>query len=623
MRNIRRCSQERGKRFLDRIGALEKGIKMKRMEPYADIIGEVLDKYNTNADKKTMMFKLFREPVEGTTTRESHQKNVAEIAKEIADYFDWLCSGLSEQMGGKHDLRHTFLGHSGEWWLSAVKGVLAMGVYVHNAIGARDLVYRNDISTEIANAIKAAHPDIKPKTLAAIKRDVWLIVDGINCHNGEKSESSYAPDFSKKESRFFEEVMRCFTKKGYDKTLMPATAEGCLMRLCDKISYIPFDMVDIFRNGCNIETYEINGQTRNFYEEYREKLTELGMPENSLERLLECKTPEEYDAFAKEIQAILIADVKRSTKRNNIRMSPKISKAMHGIRDINNDMMVNHAVLKEDHETYPAAIEKLMKMYANALIQHGLVEKDVRKSSIIKMEDDSFMREQFISAYEFNPVGKKFAEFITQTSKRDFEFTVEMLERAFDETIDNELQVAEAIVSGKISLESINATGDRKTRIETYVKAMSDSLTSAYRVGCISQTSTNPINSFKRKVWLDKTKKGLKDEISLGNTKSPLLKGCKSLQERVALELGAQFLATLNDEEWKQLLIDAKIVDAAQLQSLTRRYSDFDFRAEAKPHKDWDNIAKAQAASTEATTVQPKGRFLSRAKKFFGFDERE
>ena len=37
----------RGKRFLDRIGALEKGIKMKRMEPYADIIGEVLEKYNT------------------------------------------------------------------------------------------------------------------------------------------------------------------------------------------------------------------------------------------------------------------------------------------------------------------------------------------------------------------------------------------------------------------------------------------------------------------------------------------------------------------------------------------------------------------------------------------------
>lgn len=628
-REIKSFSHKIGKRFVDKIGALEKGIKMKRMEPYADVIRKVFAKYNTDADKKTMMFKLLREPVQGTTTRKSHAENVAEIAKEIADAFDWLCSDLVEIMGENHDLGHISSGHSGEWWISDKKDILAMGVYVHNAIGARNLVYRNDIFTEVETAIKKAHPDINPKTLASIKRDIWLIVDGINCHNGEKSEFSYAPDFSKKESRFLEEIMGCFTKKGYDKTLMPATAEGSLMRLCDKISYIPFDMVDIFRNGCNIKTYKINGQTRNFYEEYQAKFTELNniakrtglkIPPISVERLLACRTQEEYDAFAFDMQQIFIADVIKNTRRNNIRMSSEMSDIMHGIRNINNSMMVNYVVLEEDHQTYPAAMEKLMQMYAKALIQHGLVEKDVRKSSIIKMEDDSFLREQFISTYELNPVGKKFAEFITKTSKRDFEFTVQMLERAFDETIDNELQVAESIVSGKMSLESINVTGDRKIRIENYVAAMNNSLNAAYTDGHISRTSTSPINSFKKKVWLSKTKKGLKKEISSGDTKNPLLAGCKSLQERVALELGAQFLASLNDEEWKQLLIDAKIVDEAQLQSLTRKYSKINFREEAKPHIDWYYTAKAQqAASTEATATQPKG-FLSRVQSFLGFE---
>lgn len=639
-REIKRFSPKIGKRFVDKIGALEKGIKMKRMEPYSEVIGEVLAKYNQDDDLRTMMFKLLRQPVEGTTTRKKHTENVADIAETIAKEFKWLNPGLTRVMAKEHDTGHTFLGHSGEWWLSIIKDMFAIGVYIHNALGARKLIYRNDIFSDIEKAILEKEPNINPLKLAAIKRDLWLIVDGINCHNGEKSEYSYAPDFSKTKNRFLDEVMGCFIKQGYDKKLVPATAEGSLMRLCDKISYIPFDMVDIFRNGCNIKTLSTEDEETlsteepkkpNFYEEYQAKLNELNkiaerdgleIPKLSVQRLLDCKTPEEYDAFALDMQKIFIADVIKNTRRNNIRMSHEVSDIMHGIRDITNSMMVNYVVLKEDHETYLAAMEKLMQMYAKELMDQHLVEKDVKKSSIIKMEDDSLMREDYISTYKSNPVGKKFAEFITQTSARDFQFTVEMVEKAFDETIDSELQVAESIVSGKMSLESITATGDRKTRIENYVAAMNNRLNTAYTRGYISRTSTSPINNFKKAVWLSKTKKELKKEISLGDSKNPLSVGCKSLQERVALELSAQFLSSLNDEEWKQLLIDAKIVDESQIESLTRPYSSFNFRKEAEQHPAWNEIVKNQQQQQSIGETKEKG-FIARTRRFFGFGRDE
>lgn len=323
-------------RLRDEIGALRKGIQLKRLEPYAWIIDEVFEKYNTDDNERTMMFKLLRNPVEGTTTRRKHTMNCAEIAGEIADNFDWISSDITRVMARHHDIGHTFLGHSGEWWLSSIKDTYAMPNFTHNAIGARNLVYRYDTPSQIESRIKEVEPDISDKKLAKIKNDLWLVFDAINGHNGEKSEYSYAPDFTKNKKRYENEVMDCYTKKGFDRSLIPATAEGSLMRLTDKISYIPFDLVDIFRNGCNMEKGIINGEEYNFYAEYRKAFSALGMPEDSLDKLLACKTEEEYDNFAKSIQKILIDDVKKNTRRNNIRMSKEKSDIMHGLRDINN-----------------------------------------------------------------------------------------------------------------------------------------------------------------------------------------------------------------------------------------------------------------------------------------------
>ena len=70
-------------RLRDEVGALRKRNQLERLEPYAKIIDEVFEQYNSDDDSRTMMFKLLRNPVEGTVTRRKHTYNCAEIAGEI------------------------------------------------------------------------------------------------------------------------------------------------------------------------------------------------------------------------------------------------------------------------------------------------------------------------------------------------------------------------------------------------------------------------------------------------------------------------------------------------------------------------------------------------------------
>lgn len=594
-KTIRGYSHGLYKRVVDNVGSLQKSVKLKRMEPYSDIIGEVFSRYNTDDDKRTMMFKLIRHPEEGTTTRKKHTENVREVAGEIADSFDWLNSNITRVMAKEHDTGHTFLGHSGEWWLSSINDIYGLPNHVHNATGARKLVYREKVYDEVEKAIKEKEPDISPRKLKKIKKDLWLIIDGINCHNGEKSEYSYFPDFSKQEARFVNEVMGCYVKKGFDRTLVPATAEGSLMRLCDKISYIPFDTVDIFRNHCDLETGKVDGKEHNFYEEYRSKLTAMGMPEGSLERLRACKTEEEYDNFAREMQSYLIRDVIKNTKRNNIRMSPEMSSAMHSIRDINNQLMVNYTVMKEDHEAYVPALEKLMKYYSRILTETPLVEKeDIENSPITNFATDPFRRQQFVEAYSYNPVAKGFSEFVVNINPDDFKFTVEACRKSLAETIDAELDVARDVATGRISRDTVQATGNKAERIDTFINSYIRSLDRAYAENVFQEFSRDPLNNIKKKLWLKMTKSKIKKEALSFDPKLENSAGVTPLHKMVGMEIGAQYLGSLNDEQFFELIQNSKLITEKQAQSLQRKYNTFDFRAEHQKHTAWNNIAKLQ-----------------------------
>ena len=160
-----------------------------------------------------------------------------------------------------------------------IKEDYGIGYYCHNALGPRELIYTNNIYDRIIETIKQSHPEIGTKKLARIKNSLWIIMDGINSHNGEKSESEFVPDLSKTKEDFEKELMGCFVKKGFDRTIVPATPEAALMRMCDKISYIPYDMVDGLREGMITELNE----------EYRVILRQLGITDKETDEYLYSK----------------------------------------------------------------------------------------------------------------------------------------------------------------------------------------------------------------------------------------------------------------------------------------------------------------------------------------------
>lgn len=625
-RDISGISNSKFERLKDEIGSVRKRNQLKRLEPYASIINEILERYNTDDDKRTMMFKLLRNPVEGTTTRRKHTVNCEEIAGEIADHFDWLSSDITRVMARHHDIGHTFLGHSGEWWLSSIKDTYAMPNFVHNAIGARNLEYRYNVPAQVEQQIRKIEPNISSRKLAAIKNDLWLIFDAINDHNGEKSEYSYAPDFTKTRNRYSEEVMGCYTKKGFDRTLIPATAEGSLMRLTDKISYVPFDLVDIFRNGCNIPTGNINGEEYDFYNEYRKAFKALGMPDDSLDRLLQCKTEEDYDNFAKSIQRIFIEDVKQNTKRNNIRMSKEKSDIMHGLRDINNKLMVNYTVMKEDHESYVPTMEAFMRASKKFLIGNGLIDViDVRKSRIAGFALEPHNQKLLLDSYKNDPYAYGFAKYLSETNPEDFEFTVRSCEKAFEETIQSEIDVARAVATGTVGAVEIQAQGKKKERIQNYIdefREIIDRTSEDRAMQKIINPSSNPLDRLKREIWLDKASDRIKQR-SIAKLKTGG-RGIEPLCEMVAMEMGAQYLASLNDYEWRELYYDFSHPSQETRDSLSREYSTFDFRSEAQKHKNWDNIEKLQSSEKESRlTQQDKISALSVVRKMLGITKKD
>lgn len=607
-------SKSKFDKLKDRIGALGKRIELKRIEPYADIIDEVFQKYNSDDDKRTMMYKLLRYPESGTTTRRKHTENCKEIATELADSFDWLSSDIVRVMARHHDIGHTFLGHSGEWWLSSIKEKYGMPNCVHNAVGARNLSIRYKAQDEIASKIKEKNPKISDRKLRKIKDSMWLIYDAINCHNGEQSEYSYSPDFSKKRNRYEEELVGCYIKKGFDRTLIPATAEGSLMRLTDKISYIPFDMVDIFRNKCNIPNGKVNEQEVNFYEEYSKAFKELGLGDNALNELLSCKTEEEYDEFARRIQKIFIEDVKKNTKRNNIRMSPEMSAIMHRIRNINNKLMVNYVVLGEDHENYVPALEGYMKSVKRFLLNNIIIDPyNIPKSIISQFQGNQEMTKLLFDSFENDFLSRDLAEYIAGINPEDFNFTLETCKKSFEETIKSEIDIARAVTTGAVDAVEIKAQGLKKTRIDSFIKQYQDALDYTYNDSDMAKFmnpfSDNLVENFKRNLWLKKIGEKIKADAMSKLEQGSKEEGIIPLYEMVAMEIGSQYLAQLNDYEWQRVFREYAKPDEATKTSLSRKYTECDFRHDGVAHKDWDNIAALQAKGIEYKDNKKKSYF--------------
>lgn len=173
---------------------------------------------------KTQVFSLFNNDL--ITHRGLHVQFVAKIARTVGKALK-LNEDLIEAIALGHDLGHVPFGHTGEKFLSEICEENGIGYFLHNVQSVRVL-------EEIENHGKGLNVSIQ-------------VLDGILCHNGEFLCKRYVPNFNKTPDEFWNEYERCYTEKGFDKTIRPMTLEGCVVRICDVIAYIGRDIEDAIK----------------------------------------------------------------------------------------------------------------------------------------------------------------------------------------------------------------------------------------------------------------------------------------------------------------------------------------------------------------------------------------
>ena len=172
---------------------------------------------------KTQVFSLHAN--NDISTRASHVGLVSRIARTIGRALNLNCD-LIEAIACAHDLGHAPFGHKGEVWLNAASRKYGY-TFAHHVQSARylDHITRSNISLPV--------------------------IDGVLCHNGEHVLREYAPN--ELATRTFDDLEkklgRAYRGEITQAELMPATLEGCLVRICDVIAYLGKDRQDADRLG--------------------------------------------------------------------------------------------------------------------------------------------------------------------------------------------------------------------------------------------------------------------------------------------------------------------------------------------------------------------------------------
>lgn len=173
--------------------------------------------YNRYNDK-TQVFSFYLN--DDITRRGLHMQLVSRIARNIGRMLG-LNLDLIEAIALGHDVGHTPFGHTGEAYLSELLHAETGRYFNHNVHSTRvlDILYRRNLSLQT--------------------------LDGILCHNGEFELKEYRPTYSLNFEEFDESVEKCYTDGNTAiKKLIPATLEGCVVRICDMIAYIGKDRQD-------------------------------------------------------------------------------------------------------------------------------------------------------------------------------------------------------------------------------------------------------------------------------------------------------------------------------------------------------------------------------------------
>lgn len=560
-------------KLIDKKRYLSKTIAIKRLEKYANEIDMVLTKYNKKSCNETMMVKGLRKSCQETTNRKIHQEDLELVVAQMAKGLK-LNERLVKLMGKHHDIGHTFLGHSGEWWISNILEDYGLGCFCHNTLGASQLVFTDKVYDEIIQKIKVHNPDVKEKELGRIRKSLWLIMDAINGHNGEKPDKEFIPNSSKTEREFMNEMLLCYSIRGYDRKIIPATPEACLMRIADKIAYTPLDMVDGIREGM-IRNDE-GGIIDYIDSEYEAILTKLGI---TREEINLANIKKDYTIVSERIKEIFINDVVQNSTKRKIKMSKENMVLMGELLNLNNKKAVDNVILMEDQQTYPPAIRKLMNKFKDITLENGLIQRLANANGDRRIND-------VLEQYQGSPY-EPFVQHICNMNSDDFEFTVKIAEQASKKSIENELEIARKCVEKRENYEDKEELGldysAKNGRIKAYIKYYEKKLQEGKLIGYGNKN-------------LEQEVEKIFGNIKTGKQNPNYL----NMEQRVAMIIGARYLATLNDIEFIELLQDTALINEEQYKSLTRKYKDIpNLKSEVYMQSNWKEIATLQKNATE------------------------
>ena len=386
---------------------------MGSLEENAEIIQPSILTYNKSSVSKTMALILYRNSSQKAQNRKTHQEMVEGLvriaAKELGMHVD-----VAAIIARNHDVGHMFLGHDGERWISEVKKKMGLGIYTHNSIGPKELIYRYKVYDDIIEEIKMFHPEKTEAELNRIKRSLWLIFDGINCHNGEMTETSMTPDKTKTEKQFEEEIMKCHTIEGFDRKIKPATIEGCLVRMCDIIAYTPYDMADSLYEGL-LPTIE---------GKHEQILLKFGI---SPEEIAGANARKNYDRIARKVQIILLKSLIENSSKSTIKLDERTANLMYEFRKANQDIIFAEKAKREETGIYPKTIERIMNYYAN-MIEQEIGLKNLRNLSCNRYYSKMLM-EKFGKG-----IDEEFIRFITGTTSEIYHFNEQMIKEVSSTT---------------------------------------------------------------------------------------------------------------------------------------------------------------------------------------------
>jgi dGTPase len=252
---------------------------------------------------------------EQLTSRSLHTLSVAQIARTIGRLLS-LNTDLIEAIALGHDLGHPPFGHDGETALSKVSWQYGVGHFHHNIQSLRVV-----------------------DTLAKKGRGLNLTFqtrDGILSHNGEVHDQALSFNPVKTEQELAEYIAAM--ENGEAADMLPATLEGCVVRITDTIAYIGQDIDDAIRIGLI----------------RREEL-----PQEATEAL---------GASTGQIIETLVNDVVASSYgKNYVAFSPRISSALLRLKQFNYKAIYKSPKLKINHERIIRGFEILFAHFLDRL----------------------------------------------------------------------------------------------------------------------------------------------------------------------------------------------------------------------------------------------------------------